>query len=190
MVYMGKEYDTMTQAKPKTITLLLADDHPVARRGVRGILSSAPDIQIVGEAENGDGIKELIPKFCPDILLLDLKMPGTDLTEVEKWVRENYPETVTLVLSAHDRDHYLAGMIEAGVAGYLHKSERSENLISAIRRVAHGEYLITNLTYNSRRILYDYLLVHKQKRNHPDAVSFCQAISGLDYFLNSLYHQH
>ncbi len=71
-------------------------------------------------------------------------MPGTDPTEVEKWVRENYPETVTLVLSAHDRDHYLAGMIEAGVAGYLHKSERSENLISAIRRVAHGEYLITN----------------------------------------------
>lgn len=122
----------MTQENPKIITLLLADDHPIAREGVRGILSSAPDIQIVGEAENGDGVKELLPTLRPDVLILDLKMPGTVPTEIEKWVRENYPETVTLVLSAHDRDHYLAGMIEAGVAGYLHKSERAENLIAAI----------------------------------------------------------
>jgi len=132
------------QTGPKTITVLLADDHPVAREGVRGILVKAPDIQIVGEAENGDGIKDLIPKLRPHILLLDLKMPGTSPFEIEKWVRENYPETITLVLTAHDRDIYLAGMMDAGIAGYLSKTERGENLIAAIRRAASGESLFTN----------------------------------------------
>ncbi len=132
------------QTGPKTITVLLADDHPVAREGVRSILAKAPDIQIVGEAENGDGIKDLIPKLRPNILLLDLKMPGTSPFEVEKWVRESYPETITLVLTAHDRDVYLAGMMDAGIAGYLSKTERAENLIAAIRRAASGESLFTH----------------------------------------------
>ncbi|MEO7841804.1 MAG: response regulator transcription factor [Anaerolineales bacterium] len=132
------------QTGPKTITVLLADDHPVAREGVRSILAKAPDIQIVGEAENGDGIKDLIPKLRPNILLLDLKMPGTSPFEVEKWVRESYPETITLVLTAHDRDVYLAGMMDAGIAGYLSKTERVENLIAAIRRAASGESLFTH----------------------------------------------
>ncbi len=130
--------------EPKTITLILADDHPVAREGVRSILVNAPDIQIVGEAENGDGIKDLIPKLRPHILLLDLKMPGTSPFEIEKWVRENYPETITLVLTAHDRDIYLAGMMDTGIAGYLSKTERGENLIAAIRRAASGESLFTH----------------------------------------------
>jgi len=132
------------QTKPKIITLLLADDHPLAREGVRHILEKALDIQIVGEAENGDGIKHLIPKLHPHILLLDLKMPGTSPFEIEKWVRENYPETITLVLTAHDRDVYLAGMMDAGIAGYLSKTERGENLIAAIRRAASGESLFTH----------------------------------------------
>src|SRR6185503_16880213 len=141
---IDKEARITMQTGPKTITVLLADDHPVAREGVRGILVKAPDIQIVGEAENGDGIKDLIPKLRPHILLLDLKMPGTLPFEIEKWVRENYPETLTLVLTAHDRDFYLAGMMDAGIAGYLSKTERAENLIAAIRRAASGESLFTN----------------------------------------------
>jgi len=120
--------------QPKTITVLLADDHPVAREGVRGILAKLPDIQIVGEAQNEKEVKELVAKLHPKILLLDLKMPGTSPFEIEKWVRENYPETITLVLTAHDRDFYLAGMMDAGIAGYLSKTERADNLIAAIRR--------------------------------------------------------
>lgn len=131
------------QPKKRTITLLLADDHPIAREGVRSILAKATDIEIVGEVENGDEIKTLIPRLLPDILLLDLKMPGTSPFEIEKWVRLNYPEIVTLVLTAHDRDHYLAGMMDAGVAGYLDKSERAENLITAIRRAANGDVIFT-----------------------------------------------
>lgn len=123
------------------ITLVLADDHAVARAGVRAILSTAADIEIVGEAENGDMVQELVARLRPRILLLDLKMPGMPSAEIEKWVRTNYPETVTLVLTAHDRDSYLTRMIDAGASGLLDKSESEERLVGAIRRAASGEIL-------------------------------------------------
>jgi DNA-binding NarL/FixJ family response regulator len=123
------------------ITVLVADDHEITRKGIRNFLEQAPDMQVVGEAENGDEIKALVADLRPQILLLDLIMPNFSPTELERWVRENYPETVTLVLTAHDRDAYLANMMEAGAAGYLDKKLRAGQLIAAIRRAARGEFL-------------------------------------------------
>lgn len=131
------------QTQLKLITLLLADDHLVAREGIRSLLAQTPDIQIVAEAEDGDAIQDLIRELHPDVLLLDLKMPGTSSFEIEKWVRENYPETVTLVFTAHDRDSFLAEMIDAGVAGYMDKNSSAESIITAIRRAAQGEVYFT-----------------------------------------------
>jgi len=129
-------------AKPqKTITVLIADDHEMTRKGIRGFLDQAPDMQIVGEARDGDEIKRLVAKLRPQMLLLDLIMPKLSPAELEKWVRENYPETITLILTAHDRDAYLASMMEAGAAGYLDKKMRAGDLISSIRRAARGEFL-------------------------------------------------
>jgi DNA-binding NarL/FixJ family response regulator len=133
------------------ITLVLADDHAVARAGVRAILSTAPDIEIVGEAENGDEVQELVAKSRPRILLLDLKMPGLPPAEIEKWVRTNYPETVTLVLTAHDRDSYLTKMIDAGAAGLIGKGESGERLLGAIRRAATGEILFDSAQLDRAR---------------------------------------
>ena len=123
------------------ISLLIADDHPVTRAGIRAILNEAPDIQIVGEAQNGQEVQELTSKLHPRILLLDLQMPGSHPAEIERWVRTHSPETITLVLTAHDRDAYLASMMEAGAAGFLAKGESAERLIAAIRRAACGEIL-------------------------------------------------
>ena len=123
---------------PKIITVLIADDEPVARAGIRTLLAQAEDIEIIGEAQDGYEAKELIPQLRPQILLLDLKMPGPCPHEIEKWVRDNYPEVVTLVLTSHDRDAYLASMMDAGVAGYLSKDESATHLIDAIRRAAEG----------------------------------------------------
>ncbi len=125
-------------SRPKTITILIADDHPVARAGIRTLLAQAEDMEITGEACDGFAVKELAAKLHPQILLLDLKMPGPKPYEIEKWVRENYAETTTLVLTGHDRDSYLTAMMEAGVAGYLSKEESEERLIGAIRRAAEG----------------------------------------------------
>lgn len=123
------------------ITVLLADDHPLALMGIRDLLAQAADLEIIGEAGDGFQVKELVATLRPNVLLLDLKMPGPRPAEIEKWVRENFPETVTLVLTAHDRDRYLAGMLEAGAAGYMDKNITSETLIDAIRRAVQGEIL-------------------------------------------------
>ncbi|MBN2117785.1 MAG: response regulator transcription factor [Anaerolineales bacterium] len=125
----------------KVITVFVADDHPLALEGVRSILSRAPDIKIVGKAQDGNEIKPLVAKLRPRILLLDLRMPNLSPVELEKWVRENYPETITLVFTAHHRAAYLADMMDAGAAGYLDKTLEKGNLLDAIRRAARGEIL-------------------------------------------------
>ncbi|MDL1911375.1 response regulator transcription factor [Chloroflexi bacterium CFX6] len=125
------------------ITVILADDHPTTRAGIRAILNETPDIRVIGEAENGFQAQEMVEKHRPKILLLDLVMPGPTPAHLEKWVRTNFPETITLVLTAHDRDAYLASMIDAGASGFLSKTETGERLISAIRRAVSGVPLFT-----------------------------------------------
>jgi len=126
------------------ITVLLADDHPTTRAGIRTILEKTLDIKVVGEADNGDDVIRLVPELNPQILLLDLQMPGPSPAKLERWVRENHPDTITLILTAHDRDAYLSSMMDAGAAGFLAKTEKSENLIIAIRRAANGEILFAS----------------------------------------------
>src|SRR5574341_1469328 len=140
----------MTAKNKKTISLLLTDDDPIVRAGIRAVLSKATDIKIVGEARDGFEAQQLVGRLRPKILLLDLKMPGLSAAELEKWVRENYPDTITLVLTAHDRDAHLAGMMEAGAAGYMSKGESAERLIGAIRRAAQGEIQIGRASCRER----------------------------------------
>ena len=127
----------------KSIKVLIADDHPGWIEGVRSIISKASDMQVVGEVQEGEQIKQKVAELKPDILLLDLVMPNHNPRELEKWVREHYPETATLVLTGHHRDAYLAGMMDAGAAGYLDKKLKGNDLLGAIRRAARGEILYT-----------------------------------------------
>ena len=131
----------MTVKIQKKISVLIVDDHPPLRAGVRAMLEKTSDIYVVGEAENGDEARRLLDEMRPNIILLDLKMPNFSPSVFEKWARENYPETITLVLTAHDRDAYLANMIDAGAVGFLDKETRAEQLIEAIRRAASSENL-------------------------------------------------
>lgn len=125
------------------ITLLLADDHPPLRAGLRTLFEQYPDIEVVGEAENGDEVLPLVERLRPDILLLDLIMPGMRPAEIEKQVRMRWPETSTLILTGHSRDAYLAEMMAAGVSGFLEKNESGEKLVESIRNAASGTFLYT-----------------------------------------------
>lgn len=124
---------------PEEITVLVADEYPLALEGLHSIIEKALDIKIVGEAQDGNEIKPMVARLQPRILLLNLNMPNLDPVEMVRWVRENYPQTLTLVLTAHDEDAYLANMMDAGVEGYLNKKMRAGQLISSIRRAARGE---------------------------------------------------
>lgn len=150
---------------PNKITVLVADDHPLTLEGIRSILEKAPEIKIVGEALDGNEIKPMVAKLRPRILLLDLKMPNLKPVEMEKWVRENYPETLTLVLTAHDKDSYLANMMDAGAVGYLDKKLQASHLISSIRRVAREEFV------------YDQEQIERAKRWREEVTAIWESLS-------------
>ena len=121
------------------IRVLLVDDHPVVRNGIRGLLGKTADIDIVGEAANGAEALRLIGEVHPDILLLDMALPDIEGTQVARQVQQQYPHVKILALSAHDDSFYIKGLLELGAAGYLMKDEAPEAIIEAVRGVAHGE---------------------------------------------------
>ena len=133
------------------ITILIADDHPIIRAGIRALLEHDPEMEIVGEAQDGDETRQLVAQLRPQVLLLDLRMPGMSAAELEKWVRTHYPSTITLVLTAHDRDAYLAYMMDAGAAGFIEKNVQDSQLILAIHRAVKGEVLFSNEQFNRVR---------------------------------------
>lgn len=141
----------MSTQNVNRISVLIVDDHPTLRVGIRATLEKAPDIFVVGEAGSGEKAEILVNALRPKIILLDLKMPGFSPVEFEEWVREYYPQTVTLVLTAHDRDAYLASMMDAGAVGYLDKEIKEDQLINAIRLAASGASLYDDLQIERAR---------------------------------------
>jgi len=123
------------------ITVIIADDHEVTRLGLRTLLQAAPDIELVGEAADGDEAQQLSAQLQPHVAVLDLVMPGVSPADITLWAAQTHPETAVLVLTAHDRDDYLSQMLEVGAVGYLDKNERGEALLDAIRRAACGQIL-------------------------------------------------
>ncbi len=123
----------------KKIRVLLADDHPVVRAGIRAFVAAETDMEVVGEATNGDQAREICLRLQPDVLLLDMNMPGPPPAETVSYLQEHCPSTKVLVLTAYDNDFYVRGVIGAGAAGYVLKDEAPEAVVRAIRAVMKGD---------------------------------------------------
>lgn len=121
------------------IRVVLADDHPVVRRGIRDMLERVEDISIVGEAANGEEALHLVNQFNPDVLLLDMEMPGLKGMDVAQQLKQSGSKVRILALSAHDDLSYIRELIDSGASGYLVKEEAPETIIDAVRGVARGE---------------------------------------------------
>ncbi len=121
------------------IRVILADDHPVARAGIRKFLEKEPDIQVVGEASNGDEAIQMVKELSPDVLLLDMEMPGMKGVEVARDLKEEHLGVRILALSTYDNKQYILGLLSNGASGYLIKEEVPETIIDAVRGVARGE---------------------------------------------------
>ena len=121
------------------IRVLLVDDHPVVRGGIRDMLDKNLDIEMVGEASTGKEALQLVEDVNPDVLLLDMELPDIQGSLVAQQVQQRYPKVRILALSAHDDSVYVRELLELGAAGYLMKEEAPEAIVEAVRGVAHGE---------------------------------------------------
>ena len=124
------------------IRILIADDHALMRDGIRRILERESDFDVVAEAGDGEEAVALIESLRPDVAIIDIAMPKVDGIEATKHVKASCPGTAVLILSAYDDDEFVFGLVEAGAAGYLLKSVRSQELVQAIRAIRAGESVL------------------------------------------------
>jgi two-component system, NarL family, invasion response regulator UvrY len=126
------------------IRILIADDHPLFREGLRHILAGCPDFTVAGEASNGQEVLEKVWNNEYDMVLLDIAMPGTPGLEVLRRLKIEKPKLPVLVLSMYPEEQYAVRVIRAGASGYLTKESASEELVTAIRRISEGRKYITS----------------------------------------------
>lgn len=125
------------------VGVLIVDDHPVVRTGIRGMLDGQPDFEVVGEAVNGEEAADLAGRLNPDVVLMDLRMPGTDGVSATARIRKEHPGTRVLVLTTSDSGADILRAVEAGATGYVLKDAPREELYGAIRAAAEGKPLLS-----------------------------------------------
>lgn len=125
------------------INILVADDHPIVRQGLKGILSSERDMAVLGEAQDGREVLRLLGKEEWDVLILDISMPGKDGLELLQDLKRLRPKLPVLILSGHPEEQYAMRVLKAGASGYLTKESALEELVTAIRKVLSGRKYIS-----------------------------------------------
>jgi DNA-binding NarL/FixJ family response regulator len=123
----------------KTARVIIADDHDLARAGLREILSAEPSIKIVGEASTGQEALKLCRELRPDVVLMDIRMPEMDGLDATRAIKDAHPKISVLLLTMHADPDYLLKALKAGAAGYVLKEAPQEELISALQRVVSGD---------------------------------------------------
>lgn len=137
------------------IRVFLADDHLILREGIRSLLGKVSDIEVVGEAGEGGETVAKVEQLVPDVVLMDITMPGMSGLEATKQIKRKYPQVKVLILTIHETSQYLSQMLQAGASGYVVKTTAASELISAIRTVHQGDvYLYPSIT---RMLVEDYL---------------------------------
>lgn len=141
------------------ITIILADDHEVVRLGLRALLENEPDLQIIGEASDGLQTVNLVKDLNPDVLILDLMMPGINGIEVTQQVKKSSPKTHVIILSMYSNEAYVLETLRKGAEGYVLKDSTGSDLVKAVREVMAGRrYLSPPL---SERVIDTYIQTTK-----------------------------
>jgi len=156
----------MTSEKESSIKILVADDHEIARQGLKTIISEHSDLSIAGEAENGNQVLKILRKTKVDVVLLDFDMPEKNGLDTLIELKALYPELPVMILSIFPEDHYGTRFLKAGASGYLQKSSATDQLIDAIRKVFNGgkyissvltDKLVTGLNKDKEQFLHESL---------------------------------
>ena len=145
------------------IRVLIADDHMVVREGIRQILCNEPDIELVGEASDGLEALELTRRMRPDVIILDIGMPGVSGLEAVGLIKETSPQTAVVVLTMHSKESMVHRMLEAGALGYVLKASPAQDVIAAVRAARRGEYFLSSKI--KAEVVSAY--VHSRKERPP-----------------------
>jgi len=135
--------------------VLIVDDHIIVREGLRALLEAQPDIEVVGEATNGEEAVARTSELNPDIVLMDITMPGMNGLEATRRIKQAKPEVKVLALTMHEGDEYFFKILEAGASGYFVKGGSSSELISALQAVWRGDVFLYPTM--AKKLLGDYL---------------------------------
>jgi DNA-binding NarL/FixJ family response regulator len=141
--------------KSKIVRVLLAEDHTIVRKGLRALLADEPDIEVIAEAEDGREAVQMAQQSLPDLVLMDLSMPGLNGLEATRQIKRRAPEVKVLVLTRHANEEYVFQILRAGASGYVVKSAAPAELVSAIRAVYRGDSFLSPAI--SRTVIEEYV---------------------------------
>lgn len=135
-------HDQTSTARPPVARLIIADDHELARAGIRSMLAGERGLELIAEASNGREAVALCREHLPDLALLDVRMPELDGLAATRAIKQISPKTSVLIVTTHDSDDYLIAALKAGAAGYLLKDISRQELLTAVRQVLRGESIL------------------------------------------------
>ncbi|MFG2400349.1 response regulator [Streptomyces lydicus] len=138
-----------------TVRVVLADDQPLVRSGLRVIMADYPDLEVVGEAATGAEAVQLVSDISPDVVVMDIRMPGMDGIEATRLITAGPATTRVLVLTTFDEDDHVYGALRAGASGFVVKDMALDDILAAIRVVAAGDALIAPAV--TRRLIADFI---------------------------------
>src|SRR5450759_992797 len=128
----------------KSIRVILADDHPIVRAGIRDALKELPEVEVVGEASDGREAIEMVKSLSPDVVFMDISMPGLNGLEATERIVKAFPQVRVIILSRHDSEEYYWRALRVGASGYLLKDSVIAELKEALQRVAGGEIYLSH----------------------------------------------
>ena len=147
------------------IRLILAEDHAVVRQGTKQLLQRYPDLEVVGEAVDGEEAVAMVKQRKPDVAILDVRMPRMTGIEATRKIKAECPDVAILILTAHDDDEYVFALLEAGANGYLLKTAEIEELVKAIHAVHAGQPALDPLI--TRKVVSQFM----SGKSLPDVMS-------------------
>lgn len=151
----------------KLVRVLIAEDHSIVREGVRLILEAHEGFEVVGEATTGADAVRLAAELRPDVVCMDISMPGLDGLEATRMIRKQCPGVAVLALTVHDSDEYFFEMLKAGASGYVLKGSSGDELVEALRAVARGQAFLNPSV--ARKIVDDYFRRAAEVKARHDA---------------------
>lgn len=164
----------------RLIRIVLADDHPVVREGLRTMLPQCGPVEIIGEAENGRVLIDLVEELQPDVVLMDIKMPEMNGIEAMELLTRNYPHVKVLVLSMYDNPEYVRRLVKAGCRGYMLKDSSPHEMTSAVEKIHRGEFYFSSILIPAL-VKADIFLL-----NNPDQELTAREVEVLVHLVNGL----